>query len=70
MKNRTSKAIARVEHDEPTSTMRVTFRGGQTYDIAGVRLSEAVDLAWAERPGKHYQKHFAQREARKVEMVS
>ena len=68
MNNRTSKAIAKVEHEEAPDVMRLTFRSGETYDYPGVKLSEAVDLAWAEKPGVHFQKHFAKREAVKVEL--
>ena len=67
MNNRNSKATQQVEHDEGASnTMRITFRSGEVYDYPGVRLSEAVDLAWSDKPGRYFQKHFRNRESIRV----
>ncbi len=69
MNNANSKVIKRVEHDEQAgNTMRITFRSGEVYDYPGTKLSDAVDLAWAENPGRFFQKHFRTRECVRVSM--
>ncbi|GBE23837.1 hypothetical protein BMS3Bbin02_00102 [bacterium BMS3Bbin02] len=58
MKGVASSIINAMGHDEDSQTLRVQFKGGRTYDYAGVTSEMFSQCQGASSVGSHLHKHI------------
>lgn len=53
-----SSAISKIEYDDESKELSVTFTSGGTYDYPGVPESEVMNLIKADSVGRYFHSHI------------
>lgn len=56
-----SSDLSAVGYDEPTSTLRIEFHSGGTYDYSSVPLAVYIELMAANSQGRYFNQNIKQR---------